>query len=190
MIFEHLSVSTRWGVRPQFGRYVWIVRKLHCKNISMLHLSTGIAARNKIHPATEWGSRSERHELEWNGEANEEIRDCNGINLRGRKRCCCRRFPDSSAAAGPTSGGGEASDRERPNRQRPYWQRSYWQRSRWQGSRRRSGSGADRHQGLTRHPNGSTRLVRSSSAEARSRVGALVAVTGAGGTLWLRPFFA
>ena len=111
----------------------------------MLHLSTGIAAENKIHPATEWGSRSERHELEWNGEANEEIRDRNGINLRGRRRCCRRRYPGSPASAagsgGGISGGGKGSDRQR--------------------SRRGSGSGADRHQGLTRQTNGSTPLVRS-----------------------------
>ena len=27
----------------------------------MLHLSTGIAARNKVHATTEWGSRNERN---------------------------------------------------------------------------------------------------------------------------------
>jgi|SRR5258707_6132285 len=33
----------------------------------MLHLSTGIAAENKIHAATEWGSRSECNAMRCNG---------------------------------------------------------------------------------------------------------------------------
>ena len=76
----------------------------------MLHLSTGIAVQNKIHAATEWGSRSERNEMEWNGEANEEIRDRNGINLRGCRRRRRGRYPGPSAAAADP-GGREGADR-------------------------------------------------------------------------------
>jgi len=39
--------------------------KTHCKNISMLHLSTGIAVQNKINAAPERGSRNVRNETEW-----------------------------------------------------------------------------------------------------------------------------
>jgi len=57
----------------------------------------------------EWGSRSERNEMEWN-EANEEIRDRHHGNRRGRKRRCRGRYPGSSAAAAD-SGGWEGADR-------------------------------------------------------------------------------
>src|SRR5258707_7708916 len=88
-----------------------IVGKPHCKNISMLHLCTGIAAQNKIHATTEWGSRSERNEMEWNGVANEEIRDRHGIDPRSCRRCRRGRYPGPSAAAADP-GGREGSDRQ------------------------------------------------------------------------------
>src|SRR6266849_2226298 len=81
----------------------------------MLHLSTGIALRNKIHAATEWGSRSERNEMEWNGDANEELRNRNGINLRDCGRCCRGRYPGPSATAADP-GGREGANRQRPDR--------------------------------------------------------------------------
>src|SRR5262249_24204886 len=134
------------------------VLKLHRKNISLLHLSTGIATQNRIHAATEWGSRSERNEMEWNGETNEEISDRHDIYRRGRKRRCRRRYPGSSAAAAD-SGGWEGADRQSADRQGPDRRGSDRQ-----GSRRRSTS--DRHQGLIRQTNGSTPLVRSGFAHA------------------------
>src|SRR5258707_15606227 len=84
----------------------------------MLHLSTGIAAENKIHAATEWGSRSECNEMQWNGEANEEIHDRHGINLWVRGRCCRGRFAGPSAAAADPSSR-EGADRQRPDGKGP-----------------------------------------------------------------------
>src|SRR5260370_31787644 len=124
----------------------------------MLHLSTGIAAENKIHAATEWGSRSECNEMQWNGEANEEIHDRHGINLWVRGRCCRGRFAGPSAAAADPSSR-ESADRQSPDRQRPDRQGPDWQGTDRQGSWRHSRT--DRHQLLILQTDGSTRLVRS-----------------------------
>src|SRR5262249_154574 len=88
--------------------------KLRRKNISMLHLSTGIAVQNKIHAPTERGSRNVRNETEWNGEANEEIGDRNGVNPWACRRCRCGRYArPSTGAAAP--GGRLSVDRQGPN---------------------------------------------------------------------------
>ena len=147
----------------------------------MLHLSTGIAAENKIHAATEWGSRSECNEMQWNGEANEEIHDRHGINLWVRGRCCRGRFAGPSAAAADPSSR-EGADRQRPDRQRPDRQGSDRQ-----GSCGRSRT--DRHQGLIRQTDGSTRLVRSGLAKREVELLRHVAAT-TGVCDFLRSFFA
>ena len=43
-----------YRLMPQYGYNLAIVWKPHRKNISMLHLSTGIAVGNKVHATMEW----------------------------------------------------------------------------------------------------------------------------------------
>jgi hypothetical protein len=146
--FDNYSSSTMLVFRRSLYGNEYIIKKMRCKNISMLHLSTGIAVQNKIHPATEWGSHSKCSEMQWNGEANEEIPDRHGINLRVRQRCCRGRFAGPSAAAADP-GRRQGADRQSSNRQSPDWQGPDRQGA---GGRSRT----DRHQGLIRQTDGST----------------------------------
>jgi hypothetical protein len=84
--------------------------KLRRKNISMLHLSTGIVAQNKVHATTEWGAAK----TESNGVANEEICDRNGINHRVYVRRRRGRYADPSAATADP-GGRKGSNRQDAN---------------------------------------------------------------------------
>jgi hypothetical protein len=56
VIFDDSEMDHKRGLLPQFCRNWTIIEQSQRKNISMLHLSTGIATRNKVDATAERGA--------------------------------------------------------------------------------------------------------------------------------------
>lgn len=54
--FDEPGFGRGQGLKLPFCRNPTVILKPCCKNIPMLHLSTGIAPQNKVHATTEWGA--------------------------------------------------------------------------------------------------------------------------------------